>query len=376
MTNRPTPEKGRIAVPSAPEEIDVSLTGRCNLACRYCFYADEMAALEDLPARQWMDFFSEAGGIGVQRLTLSGGEVFTRPDLFILIDSLIENRMRYSILTNGTLIDQKVISAFDGGKRRLRLDSIQVSIDGSCAAVHDASRPPASFERALRGLRLLKAEGFPVTVRVTINRHNVRDLPAIARLLLDDVGLRSFGTNSADRFGSARCYGQDVVLNPEEWDEAVRILQALVIQYPGRIRATAGPLAFAEDMERIGKAMAEGLTGLPGRGRLSACGGVFSKMAVLHDGSMTPCNMLPGLVMGKIGETAVQEAWLRGRAIRGLRERYETPITSIPGCGDCRFAGFCTGGCPAVVYAQHGTLHAVNREHCCRSHFEGRNDPV
>ncbi len=274
MANPQIPEKISRTFPSAPEEIDVSLTGKCNLACRYCFYADEMAALDDLPGQRWMDFFAEAGGIGVQRLTLSGGEVFTRPDLFVLIDSLIENRMRYSILTNGTLIDQKIIAAFNVGKRRLRLDSIQVSIDGSTAAVHDASRPPASFDRALRGLRLLKAEGFPVTVRVTINRHNVHDLSAIARLLLDDIGLRSFGTNSADRFGSARCYGQDVVLNPEEWDSAVRTLKELLKQYPGRINASAGPLAFAEDMERIEKAMAEGLTGFAGKGtalRLRRC---------------------------------------------------------------------------------------------------------
>ncbi len=376
MTNPTSPEKSRITVPCAPETIDLSLTGQCNLACRYCYYADEMAALDDLPGRRWMDFFTEAGGIGVQRLTLSGGEVFTRPDLFPLIDSLIENRMRYSILTNGTRIDEKIIAAFAGGKRRLRLDSIQVSIDGSTAAVHDASRPPASFDRALRGLRLLKAGGFPVTARVTINRHNVRDLPAIARLLLDDVGLPSFSTNSADRFGSARCYGQDVVVNPEEWDMAGRILKELLNRYPGRISASAGPLVFAEDAALVAKALAEGRTGLPGRGKLSACGGVFSKMAVLHDGSLVPCNLLPGRVMGKIGETPLREAWLNGRDIRILRERYETPITSIPGCEDCRFCGFCTGGCPALVYAKHGTFSAVDRENCYRTCIEGRNAPV
>lgn len=376
MTNPQTPEKKSFTVPSAPEEIDVSLTGKCNLACRYCFYADEMAALDDLPARRWIDFFAEAGGIGVQRLTLSGGEVFTRPDLFPLIDSLIENRMRYSILTNGTLIDEKVIASFGEGKRRLRLDSIQVSIDGSTAAVHDASRPPVSFHRALRGLRLLKNAGFPLTVRVTINRHNFRDLSGIARLLLEDIGLPSFSTNSADRFGSARCYGQDVVLNPEEWDETGRTLKDLLTRYPGRISASAGPLAHAEDAARIAEALAEGRTGLPGRGKLSACGGVFSKMAVLHDGSIVPCNLLSGQVMGKIGEMPLQEAWLNGRDIRVLRERYETPIVSIPGCEDCRFSGFCTGGCPALVYAKHGTFHAVDRENCYRTCIEGRNAPV
>ncbi|MDM7924399.1 MAG: SPASM domain-containing protein, partial [bacterium] len=96
----------------------------------------------------------------------------------------------------------------------------------------------------------------------------------------------------------------------------------------------------------------------------------------LHDGSIVPCNLLPGQVMGKIGETPLQEAWLNGRDIRVLRERYETPITSIPGCEDCGFSGFCTGGCPALVYAKHGTFNAVDRENCYRTCIEGRNAPV
>ena len=32
----------------APRSFDLSLTGRCNLKCAYCFYADEMAGRQDL----------------------------------------------------------------------------------------------------------------------------------------------------------------------------------------------------------------------------------------------------------------------------------------------------------------------------------------
>ena len=319
--------------------MEVSLTGKCNLRCRYCFYADEMTSLDDLPTERWLDFFAEAGSIGVQRLTLSGGEVFTRPDFFTLVDGVIAHRMRYSILSNGTLIDEETIAAFGEGKRRLRLDSLQVSIDGSTAAVHDLSRPPRSFDRALRGLRLLKANGFPVTVRVTINRHNVQDLANIARLLLEDVGLGSFGTNSADRFGSARCYGQDVLLTEEEWALAVQSMQELARRYPGRINAAAGPLAFAKNVAQIEKALAEGKSGLPRRGRLCACGGVFNKMAVLHDGAIVPCNMLPTLVMGKIGTTPLSEAWLRGHEINVLHSATRRRSPPFPAVGTVGMPG-------------------------------------
>lgn len=364
------------AIPRVPVSLDVSLTGKCNLRCQYCFYADAMATLDDLPTDSWRAFFAEAGAAGVRRLTLSGGEVFTRSDLFILVDSVIKNGMRYSILTNGTLISEVTIAAFNVGKRRRRLNSIQVSIDGSSSAIHDLSRPPASFERALRGLRLLKANDLPVTARVTINHHNVHDLPNIAQLLLDDIGLRFFSTNSADLFGSARCRGRNVLLSPEEWRVAVRTTAELARNYPGRITAAAGPLSFAEDTARIESALASGAAGLPGRGTLSACGGVFSKMAILHNGAIVPCNMLPTMVMGKIGFSPLDDVWLNGKEINILRERYETPITSISGCSDCRYAGFCTGGCPAVVYGLYGRLDAVDPGNCYKKYREESHVPL
>ena len=197
-------------------------------------------------------------------------------------------------------------------------------------------------------MRLLKENGFPVTCRVTINRHNVRDLADIARLLLDDVGLKSFGTNSADRFGSARCYGQDVVLSPEEWDIAVKTMDELAGSTLDGSMPPQVPRPLPKTSRKLKQALSEGKTGMPRRGKLAACGGVFNKMAILHDGAIVPCNMLPTMVMGKIGSTPLQEAWLAGKEINILRERYETPITTIPGCENCRWAGFCTGGCPAV----------------------------
>ena len=149
-----------LRVMSSPRHVDIAITGKCNLACQYCFYADEMRRGGDLPTQRWLDFFAELGRLGVMTVCLTGGEVFTRPDLFALIDGVIANHMRYRLLSNGTLITEQTLEQFASGKRRQRLDSIQVSIDGSAGEVHDRSRPK-SFGRALRGLRLLKDAGLP-----------------------------------------------------------------------------------------------------------------------------------------------------------------------------------------------------------------------
>jgi SynChlorMet cassette radical SAM/SPASM protein ScmE len=357
-----------------PRSVDVAITGRCNLKCRYCFYADEMAALNDLSTERWLGVFDELGALAVQRVTISGGEAFTRPDIFELIDAVIANKMRYSLLTNGTLITEKTIAAFEQGKRLLRLDSIQVSIDGSRAEIHNKSRPPNSFERALRGLRMLKEAGFPVTVRVTINRHNVDDLENIAHLLLEDIGLASFGTNEAEPMGEAKtgaCSGQDVVLSEEQRRRAMKSLVELKARYPGRISATAGPLSRAEMFADIQERMSRGESSMPGRGTLSSCGGVFSKMSILHDGSMVPCNMLPTLTMGVVGINPIQEAWLHHPSINAVRYRRNIPLTELESCRDCPYSGFCTGGCPAGVMAKTGTLNSIDPEICFKIYNNG-----
>jgi MoaA/NifB/PqqE/SkfB family radical SAM enzyme len=169
-----------------------------------------MVRRTNLPTERWLSFFDELGRLGVMTVCLTGGEVFTRPDLFELIDGVIANRMRYSLLSNGTLITEKILEQFEIGKRRQRLDSIQISVDGSSAEVHDRSRP-RSFRRALRGLKLLKEAGYPVTVRVTVNRFNVDDLENVARLLLKEVGLSSFSINEAYACGATDRTEGDII---------------------------------------------------------------------------------------------------------------------------------------------------------------------
>ena len=355
-------------LPHGPKKVEISITGRCNLKCRYCFYADEMAALSDLSTERWLACFEELGRLAVQRVVLGGGEAFTRPDLFVLVDGIVANRMRFGILTNGTLVTEETVEQLQAGRRRRRLDSIQVSIDGSSAEVHDRSRPPRSFESALRGLRLLKAAGLPVTVRVTVNRHNVDDLPNVARLLIEDVGLPGFSTNEVDRMGSARCRGQDVVLTEEERRRAMAALTTLGERYGGRVAAQAGPLSRARHFAGIEARLAEGLTELPGRGTLASCGGVFQKMAILHDGSMVPCNLLPTLTMGVVGANPIGEAWRNHPSINAVRYRRRIPLRALESCRGCPYTGFCTGGCPATVLSETGRLNAIDPLVCYRSY--------
>lgn len=367
----PLPAEDYSWLREAPRALDLSLTGRCNLRCAYCFYADEMAGRRDLPAERWLAFFRELAGLAVRSLTLSGGELFTRSDLWELLDGLVAARMRYSILTNGTLVAEETIAQLDRAHRRRRLDAIQVSIDGSCAAIHDASRGTGSFEKAMRGLRLLKAAGFPATARVTVNRHNVGDLERTFRLLLDDVGLARVGTNDAMPMGTGCARREDIVLLPEQRPEAMRTLVRLEREYPGRIQATAGSLALWHMFREMEEAKASGVkTRRWKMGCLSSCGCMFAKLAVHHDGMIVPCNMLAAAALGTLGETPLRSIWQDHPRLKEMRGRGEIPMDQVPGCAGCEWAPYCSGGCPAAEYARTGAMNVANPECCYRAFLE------
>lgn len=351
---------------SSPRSLSIAITGRCNLRCKYCFYADEMVASDDLPTEMWLSFFKTLGELGVMSVTLTGGEVFTRPDIFELIDGLIDNHMRYSLLSNGTLISEKKLEQFEIGKRRQRLDYIQISIDGSSAEVHDRSRPK-SFSRALRGLQLLKEAGFPVMVRVTINRFNLHDLENIADLLLDKIGLSAFSTNEAMPIGAGCQPQEQTVLTSSEKLEAMQIFERLSVRYPGRIVSQAGPqaklqlYAEMENARRTGEKATRWLMGY-----LSDCGCVFAKLDILHDGTIVPCHIMYGVKLGNIQTDSFTEVWHNHPTLKALRERHNIPMQQVAGCSTCEWAPYCNGSCPGLAYQLTGDLNRANPEDCYR----------
>jgi SynChlorMet cassette radical SAM/SPASM protein ScmE len=350
-----------------PRHINIAITGRCNLRCKYCFYNNEMTELNDLPTEQWIALFNKLGFLGVMDITFTGGEAFIRPDLFTLIDSAIANHMRYTILSNGTLIDEMMLAKFSVGKRRQRLNAIQISIDGSQAEVHDKSRPN-SFVRAIHGLRLLKETGFPVTVRVTINRNNVHDLENIAHLLLDEIDIPSFTTNEAMAVGSGCQNEHEVSLTSVEMQQAMKTLAKLQIRYPDRIRGQAGPIAKRVMYREMEEAKQSGKNALSWcMGYLTACGCVFSSLDILHDGTIVPCHMLSGLPIGNVATDSIGELWTTHPTLIALRERRSIPMHLVVGCEDCEWTQFCNGSCPGLAYQFTGDFNRSNSKDCYRN---------
>jgi SynChlorMet cassette radical SAM/SPASM protein ScmE len=352
---------------STPRSLDIDITNRCNLRCAYCYHFSSAGDVEkDLPAEEWIQFFEELNKCHVMNVTLSGGEPFFRKDLNNIIQGIVNNRMRYSILSNGTLITDEMASFLaDTGRCSL----VQVSIDGSSPEIHDSFRGKGNFERAIRGIKILQAHGVGVHVRATIHKNNVRDLENIAKLLLGDIGLSGFSTNSATYTGLCRSNTDLVQLSPEERALAMESLYALNKKYHGRITANAGPLAESKFWAKMESARMSG-TGRADGGHLTGCNCVMSKLAVRADGVIIPCNQLSHIELGQINRDSLIEIWQHHPEILKLRQRNTIPLSDFEYCHECAYIANCTGNCPGLAYMLLGDVNRPSPDACLKKYFE------
>ncbi|MCP4680785.1 MAG: SynChlorMet cassette radical SAM/SPASM protein ScmE [Desulfobacterales bacterium] len=355
-------------VMATPMSMDLSITGHCNLRCRYCSHFNSPSDVEkDLPAEAWLRFFEELNACAVMNVTLSGGEPFCREDLKELIDGIVRNRMRYNILSNGTLIADPMAEFLASTGR---CDGVQVSIDGPIPAVHDSFRGEGNFRKAMAGIRFLRTHKVNVDVRVTIHRKNVYKLEEIARLLLEDLGLPGFSTNSASYMGRCRHNSEQVQLTVEERSFAMETLLKLSKKYNGRISASAGPLAECEtwlEMEQARQGKGESISG---GGYLSGCGGPMSCLAVRADGVMIPCGQLSHSDLGRINTDELKDVWQNHPALKRLRERCRISLSAFDFCKGCDYLDFCTGNCPALAYNISGDENHPSPDACLRRFLE------
>ena len=354
-------------LPPTPRSLIVDITTKCNLRCSYCYHFNSDADVSaDLPAAEWLSFFQEAQQNAVLDIALGGGEPFLRPDLQEILQGIAANRMRFMIMSNGTLITEE-LAAFVAGTRRC--NGVQVSVDGANDEIHGFCRGQGTFHQALEGIRCLQRHQVPVTVRVTIHRRNVADLENIARLLLEDLELETFSTNDASFMGLCRS-NTDVQLSPGDRTQAMAILLQLDKRYPGRIQATAGPLAEAKTWRDMVQAVREGREPAPEKGALTACGGVYAKLGVTADGTIVPCIQMPHLKLGRINRDDLRTVWQEHPELKRLRERRRVPLRQFSWCRDCDYAPFCTGNCPAISFTTTGDENLPNPHGCLKRFLE------
>lgn len=161
----------------------------CNMDCDMCYVRlsrGEMEAKGRLrTVEEWLSIAKEMQKAGTLFLLLTGGEPFLYPGFDRLYLELLKMGFILTINTNGTLIDEKWAEFLSKNKPR----RLNVTLYGANEEVYqNLCHYPGGFEKTLRGIRLLKAQGVDVRMNASVTKANVEYMDEILKIA-DDLGV-------------------------------------------------------------------------------------------------------------------------------------------------------------------------------------------
>ncbi|MDP2663511.1 MAG: radical SAM protein [Dehalococcoidia bacterium] len=153
---------------------------RCNLSCIHCYsdsrnktYPGELTTAE---AKVMID---DLAAYKAPVLLFSGGEPLMREDLFELATYASGKGLRVVISTNGTLITPEAAKDI----KKAGISYVGVSLDGIGNNNDRFRGKKGAFDEALRGIENCREVDQRVGLRLTLTKHNTRDLTEIFRLI-------------------------------------------------------------------------------------------------------------------------------------------------------------------------------------------------
>lgn len=135
-----------------PDSVSLIITDRCNLKCKMCeYWNQDSKGKGPLGLKEWEELLDDLEREDVRQIQFTGGEPLISPDLFSIFRAAKSNGFETTLLTNGTLIDEK-----NCGSILDLVDSIYISLDSPRPQVHDCIRGAAgTFEKTTRAIQLL-----------------------------------------------------------------------------------------------------------------------------------------------------------------------------------------------------------------------------
>jgi len=305
----------------------LELTRKCNLTCLHCgsdCTANELNGHLDLD--QWLAIVDYCKDRFSPELTFvfTGGEPLLFPGIATLGRKVVENGMRWSLVTNGMLLHQKTLNKLV----QAGVYGLTISLDGLEGSHNRLLGSTAAFRKALSAIEIAGESGIPVTDVVTcVFPDNRMELDSVAELLIE----RNIPNWRLFRiFPSGRAKKNDeLLLSFSQTREVIGWIKENKKRLARRgltVNASCeGFLHFEED--RLV------------RDTPYFCRSGISIASVLVDGTITGCpNNDPEFYEGNVLRDELWEVWDQGFGRFRDREWSRKGV-----CGDCGYFKECLG---------------------------------
>jgi len=161
---------------SAPCEVALEITDKCNLNCKYCF---SNKCNQDMHLSDVKKILDQIDDMNIFEVCISGGEPFLHPDILEIFDYCFNKKFNISIVSNGTLFDKKLIKEI---YERNLMEVMQISVDSHLESIHDSVR--GRHRLTITNLNLIKnqCDVLPM-IGMVIHKQNYNSICESLRIL-------------------------------------------------------------------------------------------------------------------------------------------------------------------------------------------------
>ncbi len=280
------------------------LTPLCNMNCRMCYIRLSKEEQEKqhalFPAEKWIQLGKDAAERGMLYLLITGGEPFSRPDLEDILTELHRIGLVISVNTNGTLIDERVISWL----KNTPPARLNVTLYGASDETYGRlCRLPDGFTRVRKSIEKLREAGLSVKLNCSLTPYNVCDLEAMVNYAKDQkLILETTAYMFPPMRKSKDLVGTNDRFAPKEAAYVTALAERLQYgdeKYLERMKTRS--FALPSDIDETCLEQGEGIRCRAGK----------SSFWVTWDGRMLPCGMVISENAPEVFSIGFSDAWVK-----------------------------------------------------------------
>ena len=311
------------------------LSENCNLKCLHCYQENHKPIQLEFDKlviiyKQFKDLLNKKKMKG--HINITGGEPLCNPYLFKLLDLIKENSdlITFSILTNGTLINEKIAKKIKSYNPLY----VQVSLEGG-QKTNDYIRGKGTYKKIAEGIVNLRKENIFTSISFTATSLNYKEFPKVVRYA------RKYGVNNvwSDRFIPLGDSDKSLALNYEQTREYLEIMN--------KERNKLKKVKNSNTTISMYRALQFQMTNDFAYG----CTAGDTLLTVMENGDLVPCRRMP-ITIGNLFDRNMYDLYINSDVLKDLREK------KIPDeCINCEHSEVCHGGLKCLTYAMYKDLN-------------------
>ncbi|MFA5060730.1 MAG: radical SAM protein [Candidatus Pacearchaeota archaeon] len=309
----------------------LDLIASCNLNCLHC-RASGFDKKSILPFDTIELILLNAKKVGVKTITFSGGEPFTRDDIFDLINLVKNKGFILRIQSNILLLNEQKIKKL----KELGVDYIGTGIDGLEKNHNKLRNKKGAFKKVIENIKILKKYGMKIHVEFTATKFNFEDFEDVMKLC-ERLGIYDVMTRAVLPSGRGRDF--DFSLTKDQYK---KFLQKVISIKKGKINVKLycqDPVSLYLDKERIKKL--EDKYSL--MNFIGGCSAGINMLYISPLGEVQPCSFLD-ISFGNIKNNSLTEIINSKKRKDFLSKQVSRDFGTK--CSSCNIRFLC-GGCRA-----------------------------